>query len=101
MVTALHRAGVTGDALARVLPRSRFLDLEGVLSGQALVEAFIARYPGADGRIGRWFIERLVHDADRTWVLSKMWGTKTQPTLDRLVRLAPAAGFEYEAINSA
>ncbi|MER5702793.1 hypothetical protein ABT023_12730 [Micromonospora sp. NPDC002296] len=101
MVTALHRAGVPGDALARVLPRSRFLDLDGVLSGQALADAFIAIYPGADGRIGRWFIERPLHDADRTWVLSKMWGTKTQPTLDRLVRLAPAGGFEYEAINTA
>lgn len=100
LVTVLHRAGVPGDALARVLPRSRFLDLDGVLSGQALADAFIARYPGADGRISRWFVEHPLHDADRTWVLSKMWGTKTQPTLDRLVTLAPSTGFGYQAINS-
>jgi hypothetical protein len=101
MVSALHRADVPGDALARVLPRSRFLDLDGVLTGQALVDAFIARYPGADGRLGRWFTDRPIHDGDRTWMLSKMWGAKTQPTLDRLVTLAPTTGFEYEAINAA
>lgn len=100
MVTALHRAGVAGESLARVLPRSRFVDLDGVLSGQALIDALVASYPGASARIGGWFIEHPLHDGDRTWVLSKMWGTKTQPTLERLVQLAPSGGFGYQAINT-
>jgi hypothetical protein len=32
-------------------------------------------------------------------VLSKMWGTKTQTTLDRIVALAPTQGFGYQPIN--
>ena len=99
MATALHRAGVPGERLAQVIPRSRFLDLDGVLTGQALADAFIARYPGSDDRLGRWFLEHPLHDTDRTWVLSKMWGTKTESTLDRLVTLAPESGFGYEAAD--
>jgi hypothetical protein len=100
MVTALHRAGVTGEAISQVVPRSRFLDLDGTLTGQALADAFVTRYPGADGRLGRWFVEHPLHDGKRTWVLSKMWGTKTQATLDRLLTLAPNDAFGYKAINA-
>jgi hypothetical protein len=32
-----------------------------------------------------------------SWVLSKMWGTSTEPVLDRLVSLAPTRGYGYEA----
>lgn len=100
MVTALHRAGVPGDVLARVVPRSRFLDLDGVLHGPALADAFVARYPGADGRVGRWFTDNPLHDGNRTWVLSKMWGTNTEAILGRLIALAPSAGFGYQAITT-
>lgn len=99
MVTALHRAGVTGQTLATV-PRSRFLDLHGMMDGQDLTDAFVARYPGADDRPDRWFLDHPLHDADRTWVLSKMWGTATQRTLDRLVTLAPNERFGYQAIDA-
>jgi hypothetical protein len=73
MVLALHAAGVPGRALAEVIPRSRFLPVEGVLSDEALTEAFVRTYPSASGRLGRWFLEAPIHDADKTWVLTKMW----------------------------
>lgn len=47
---------------------------------------------------GKWFLDHPVRDADRTWVLSKMWGRQTVPTLDKLVALAPREGFSYRAV---
>jgi hypothetical protein len=35
----------------------------------------------------------------KTWVLSKMWGTNTEPVLDRLLTLAPSDKFGYEAVE--
>jgi hypothetical protein len=99
MVMGLHRAGVPGRALAEVIPHSRFLPLEGVLSGEALTEAFVRTYPGASGRLGRWFLESPIHDTDKTWVLTKMWGSNTERILRRLAGLAPAeSGIRYEPV---
>jgi hypothetical protein len=39
------------------------------------------------------------HDDGKTWVLSKMWGTNTEPVLDRLLTLAPTDGYGYEAAS--
>ncbi|PRY20772.1 hypothetical protein [Pseudosporangium ferrugineum] len=97
MVTALHRAGVSATALAGAIPRSRFLPVDGTLTGEALAAAFASAYPGSQKRLGRWFTEAPLHDDGRTWVLSKMWGTNTEPVLDRLVALAPTEGYDYEA----
>ena len=97
MVTALHQAGVAAADLATVIPHSRFLPVDGTLSGERLAEAFTSAYPGSNKRLGRWFIEAPLHDSGRTWVLSKMWGTNTEPVLDRLLTLAPTDGYSYEA----
>jgi hypothetical protein len=100
MAAALHRAGVTADRLSIALPRSRFRPVEGRLSGEALAEAFLAAYPGPSKRLGRWFLNAPLHDGIRTWVVSKMWGTTTEPVLDRLVALAPGDGFGYEPVEA-
>lgn len=86
MDTALHRAGVTGETLSRVLPRSRFLDLDGTLTGQELTEAFIARYAGADDRPDRWFLERPLHDSARTWSCRKCGAPRPRPRLTGSLR---------------
>lgn len=97
MVTALHQAGVAAADLATVIPRSRFLPVDGTLAGEQLAEAFISAYPGSNKRLGRWFIDSPLHDDGKTWVLSKMWGTNTEPILDRLLTLAPTDGYNYAA----
>ncbi|MDP9792942.1 hypothetical protein J2S43_001454 [Catenuloplanes nepalensis] len=99
LVTALHQAGVSGADLATVIPKSRFLPVDGTLSGEDLDAAFVAAYPGSYKRVGRWFTEAPLHDGDRTWVLSKMWGTNTGPVLDRLLGLAPGDGYAYRALT--
>ncbi|KUL29468.1 PDDEXK family nuclease [Actinoplanes awajinensis] len=99
MATALHKAGVSAERLATAVPRSRFLPVEGIVRGDELAEAFLAAYPGSTKRLGRWFLDAPLHDQGRTWVVSKMWGTKTEPALDRLVALAPDTTFSYESVK--
>jgi hypothetical protein len=97
MVTALHKAGVTASSLATALPRSRFLSVARTLTGEELAAAFVNAYPGSHKRLGRWFIDAPLYDDGKTWVLSKMWGTNTEPVLERLLTLASSAEFGYEA----
>lgn len=94
MVHAVHTAGASADDIASVLGR-RFLGVEGVLHGDALIEEFVAAYPSAEQNIRRWFFSDPVHDKGKTWVLSKMWGTNTEAALAGLVNLVPNAGISY------
>ncbi len=99
MVTALHRAGVAADQLTTAIPRSRFLSVAGTLTGDDLARAFLITYPGSTKRLRRWFLDAPLHDQGRTWVVSKMWGTNTEPVLERLVALAPSQDFGYEPVD--
>lgn len=96
LVLALHAAGVPGRELATALPSAKFLSVPG--QPEDLVEAFYERYPKMRGNLGRWFFEAPILDEDQTWLLSKMWGRQTVPTLDKLLTLAPGDGFGYRAV---
>jgi hypothetical protein len=99
MVSALRAAGVPAQALAGVIPPARFLPVEGTLTGEDLKEAFVGAYPKASGRLGRWFLDSPIHDAGRTWVLTKMWGRSTEPVLQRLAGVAPpGSGIGYDPV---
>jgi hypothetical protein len=100
LVTALVEAGVTPDAIASVLPRSKFLSVAGHPSEQELPAALVVAHPpvGRDARqVNRWFVEAPLRDAHRTWVLSKMWGLRTEAWLNELLTLAPGPGYAIEA----
>lgn len=97
LVFALHAAGVTASQLTTVLPRTKFLDVEGLSEGEELIGTFVDVHPGAERNVRRWFFETPLHDSGRTWVLSKMWGLQTKDTLARLVALVPGQGFSFEA----
>jgi hypothetical protein len=94
MLHAVHAAGAPAAMIAPVL-RSRFLSVDGILEGEALIEAFVAEYPNAEDNTDRWFFSDPIHDDGRTWVLSKMWGTNTEAALGGLVALVPTAGISY------
>jgi hypothetical protein len=96
MLHAVHDAGVPARTLATVFPRAKFLPVDGVLTGDELRAAFVAAHPNARNRLGRWFLDDPVHEADRTWVLSKQWGATTVATLDALAALAPDQNLRYE-----
>jgi len=97
MAAGLHSAGVPAEQLADVLTPSKFLSVDGELTGQALEDVFVATYPGQANRIGRWFFEAPIHAGGRSWVVSKMWGTTTEAVLRQLVGLASNEGFAFEA----
>ena len=98
MTKALQAAGVSAKELAEVIPRARFLSVEGTLAEEELEEAFVRAYPKATP--GRWFLDAPVHDEGRTWVVTKMWGTDTGPLLQRLAELAPPeSGIGYESVS--
>jgi hypothetical protein len=97
MTEALHAAGVPARELADVIPHSRFLPVEGTLAGEDLKAAFVHTYP--KGEPGRWHLDSSIHDEGRTWVLTKMWGTNTEPVLQRLTGLAPPeSGIGYKSV---
>ena len=98
MAQALHEAGVSCAGLAEAVPGPRFLSVEGILEGEDLVEAFVDAHPAARNHLRRWFFEVPFHSADdqKTWVLSKMWGTNTVATLNAFAALAPEGGFGFE-----
>lgn len=99
MVHALRAAAVPAREIARVIPHSRFLSVDGTSSGIELREAFVLAYPKFDPP--RWFLDSPVHDEGRTWIVTKMWGQNTEPVLERLAELAPEqSGIGYEAVSS-
>lgn len=85
-------------SIEKAIPGARFLSVQGTLHGQELADVFVATYPNAHERERRWFLDQPLHDGGRTWVLSKMWGTNTVPTLEALLSLAPSPGFEFRPI---
>jgi hypothetical protein len=53
MVTTLRAAGVPAREIAKAIPPSRFLSVDGTLVGAGLREAFARTYSKGDP--GRWF----------------------------------------------
>ena len=96
MVRALAEAGVPAHRIADTIPGSRFLPVDGILDGEDLTQTFLRAYPKAGDR---WFLESPIHEQNRTWVLTRMWATDTEPVLESLAQLAPpGSGIRFEAV---
>jgi len=98
LVVGLHAAGVPATSIEQRLPNAKFFSVDGDLDDQDLVDAFVARYPGAKRNLERWFLDTPLHEAGQTWVLSKMWGLSTERILHSLIELAPDGAFAVEPI---
>jgi hypothetical protein len=97
MVTALRAAGVSAREIARVIPPSKFLSVDGTVGGQDLRDTFGHKYP--KGESLRYFMDSPFHDEGRTWMVTKMWGNDTESVLERIAKLAPEqSGIGYEAV---
>jgi hypothetical protein len=75
--------------VADALPAPSFVAVDGTLTGDDLAEAVAVRYPSYGKDLGWLFLDEPIHDAGRTWVLSKSWGAGTGQMLERLTALAP------------
>jgi hypothetical protein len=93
MVKALHEGGIPLEDIKQVVQQSRILSVPGEFPHADEAEAaFIEVFPKF--RPKRWFLDDVFVDADKTYVVSKMWGRNTEPTL---VQLRDA--FPHQAVS--
>ncbi|MET8310903.1 hypothetical protein [Micromonospora sp. NPDC005173] len=98
MIEKLVDRGVTAAAIGKVLTPGRFRPLEGEHHSDEEVQAALAeQYPGVE--VSRWFTGQAMVEDGMTWVVRKMWGRNTEPTLSALRDAFPAAGVSFQRAN--
>lgn len=101
MVQALRRKGVPLDAISKILPSPRLRVIQGELSDPAAVEAALQAQGAAD--TDRYYVDMPLIDDGRTYVLTKMWGLQTVPTLtalrDTFESAGSASGPSFEGVR--
>ena len=97
MIETLVDRGVSLPAIKAVLPPARLRVVPGVHGpGEPTHAALIGEDPDVDA--DRFFCESpfIDHDAQQTYVLTKMWGPKTEPLLQALVQRFPDAKVAFK-----
>jgi hypothetical protein len=98
-VSGLAAQGIAVEAIKDQLKKRCFRSVEGRFEDpEAVKAAFLAADPKID--IPRWYYEHPLHDAGRTWILTRMWGTDAEPSLARLSEAFPTAGVSYRRADS-
>lgn len=97
LVHQLVQRGVSANEMSQHLGGARqFRSVDGEMEDEeGLVAALLDDDPKFDRR--RWFVGHPIISGDRTWVLTKMWGTQTEPTLTALSQAFPEAGVTFLA----
>jgi hypothetical protein len=100
MVTELGKAGVPYALIADMLKSSALRSVEGAITDpKELIDALRSDRPSANP--DRWFVENpLVDEANnRTWALTKMWGSDTEDVLQKLSTEFPDKGLRYRVAD--
>ena len=96
MLEQLAAQGVTHEEIASHFSSARMKVLDGVFRSREKVElAMEAADPAVD--LARWFVEAplLDHSRGKTYVLTKMWGRKTEAKLRALSETFPDAKVTF------
>jgi hypothetical protein len=102
MVEQLALRGVPLAEMRKLLPERDMRVLPGCLTdADAVQEALLAADAKADP--ARWYCDHPLVDevADATYVLSKMWGLRTEPTLTTLAGAFPASKVTFRRADTA
>lgn len=96
MVASLVENGVRLASIQALLPARAMRSLPGILHDPSAVAAALASDPTVDVR--RWFTDYPMPDVDeaKTYVLWKMWGLDTEPTLRNLADAFPASNVTVQ-----
>lgn len=95
MIEKLIERGVQAAAIGAALSPGRFRPIEGEHHSEEEVQTALAeQYPGVEVR--RWFTEHAVVEDGRTWVVRRVWGRNTEPTLTALRDAFPAAKVGFQ-----
>jgi hypothetical protein len=100
MVTKLIESGVLASAIGDELG-VRFRSIKGEHLDPA--PAFLRDYPREYGRKFRpewWYIDHPFLQDEQTWLVSKGWGTNTEPALTALCKRFPEAGVSFRRADS-
>jgi hypothetical protein len=100
MVKELGKSGVPYETIAGLLRSSALRSVPGVIEDpEEFLEALRADRPTADPR--RWFFQDPLvdKDHDRTWALTKMWGSNTEDVLQKLSTSFPDQGLSFRVAD--
>jgi len=96
MVNQLVAHGISPARIKEVLPPRALPAIPGLVTDQVeLSKLLVAHHPNADVRRHWTDTPYLDEDANQTYVLFKMWGLNTEPTLRSLVAAFPEAGVTF------
>ncbi|HZQ44478.1 MAG TPA: hypothetical protein VFA99_14580 [Acidobacteriaceae bacterium] len=99
-VSRALQAGLSVEALARIIPSRKFLAVEGELSGEEFLAA-AQQARSAEGyvfRPERMFAddEHLIHARGKTVCLSNQWGLPSLPLVDKIAEAVPQLQMKYQ-----
>ncbi len=100
MVTKLIESGVPASEIGEELG-VRFRSIQGEYLDPA--PAFLRDYPREYGRKFHpewWYTDHPFLQDERTWLVSKGWGTNTEPALTALCKRFPDAGVSFRRADS-
>lgn len=87
MVHAVHACGVACDAIAAVLPSSKFRAVSGPVTPNSLWAAMVTQLGLKEDQDRRWHVHAPLVDGSKLWVLHSNWGTRTDEFLQALSQL--------------
>ncbi len=94
MVSSLAERGVTLQAMKDVLHPRVFRSIPGRFEGDESVQtAFLEADPRID--IGRFYFDYPMYEDGDTWIMTRMWGTDTEPSLSQLRDTFPDAQVSF------
>jgi hypothetical protein len=100
MVQSLVDRGIPAAEIGGRLTPGRFRRLDGELHTEEDVRTALAeQYPGVT--VDAWFTEYAIVEDGRTWILRRVWGRATEPTLIALSEAFPAAKVTFRQASSA
>lgn len=96
MIQSLVDRGVPAAAIGERLTPGRFRRLDGEHHGDEDVQAaFAVQHPGVEVRA--WFTEHAIVQDGNTWIVRRIWGRATEPTLTALRDAFPQAKVSFKA----
>ena len=95
MVQQLSRKGIRLEDISKILPSWRLRVIPGQVEGLSQIERALVALGVSEP--GRYFTDVPFAEDGKTYVLAKMWGRGTEPTLTALRDTFPAAGVTFRA----
>ena len=99
IVSGILRNGGSAQQVWTVVPKRKLREFDGILESQQIKDHFQQDADAGSGSsFDRYFCEddELIHVDDRTFVLSKMWGSQTLDTASKLAEMFPDLQVRFE-----